>query len=153
MKKRRCLSLAWMRYRKSSGEALRGRIGDEEGYRRSRYGEEWVTRLARDGRAHRVGGLASMDRRVVSGVVGLGNLGFLAQRGPRGRPNAVIAAHLSQQLDQDDPDQSSMTESNAIMKSSIPLLPQDINDSLPQLENRQSSMFVHLRILQPIQHI
>lgn len=46
-----------------------------------------------------------------------------------------------------------MTESNAIMKSSIPLLPQDINDSLPQLENRQSSMFVHLRILQPIQHI
>ncbi|KAL0798821.1 hypothetical protein Bca101_053996 [Brassica carinata] len=149
-----------MRYRKSSGEALRGRIGDEEGYRRSRYGEEWVTRLARDGRAHRVGGLASMDRRVASVCISiLGSnplINFIRRRkrrGPRGRPNAVIAAHLSQQLDQDDPDQSSMTESNAIMKSSIPLLPQDINDSLPQLENRQSSMFVHLRILQPIQHI
>ncbi|KAL0723315.1 hypothetical protein Bca4012_037914 [Brassica carinata] len=59
-----CLSLAWMRSWKISGEALRGRIGDEEGYRHSRYGEEWVTRLARDGRAHRVGGLASVDRRV-----------------------------------------------------------------------------------------
>ncbi|KAG2312338.1 hypothetical protein Bca52824_023895 [Brassica carinata] len=28
---------AWMRSRKSSGEALRGRIGDDEGYRRSSY--------------------------------------------------------------------------------------------------------------------
>ncbi|KAJ4905530.1 Uncharacterized protein Rs2_09188 [Raphanus sativus] len=36
---KRCLSLAWRRSRYGSDDDLRGRVDDEEGFRRSRHGE------------------------------------------------------------------------------------------------------------------